>query len=69
MPPLDEAWWRAFGEPQLDALIAKALADHPSLQSAEARVRAAHALVNAARADTQPQLTGSFNTTRERFTG
>jgi len=65
---LDEAWWRAFGEPQLDALITKALADHPSLQSAEARVQAARASVSAARADAQPQVTGSFNTTRERFT-
>ncbi len=30
------AWWRAFADPQLDALIERALADAPSMQLARA---------------------------------
>ncbi|MGB3392459.1 MAG: multidrug RND transporter, partial [Stenotrophomonas sp.] len=28
-------WWRGFGDPQLDALVAEALAGHPSLDAAD----------------------------------
>src|SRR5205823_483726 len=35
-----EQWWRAYGDPQLDALIAAALAGSPSLEIAEARLHA-----------------------------
>src|SRR2546430_7350831 len=38
-----EQWWRAYGDPQLDALIAAALAGSPSLEIAEARLRSAQA--------------------------
>ncbi|MFL6591303.1 MAG: efflux transporter outer membrane subunit [Luteimonas sp.] len=34
-------WWRAFGDPQLDALVDEALAGTPSLAAADARLRAA----------------------------
>src|SRR5256885_5321465 len=30
-----EQWWRGYGDPQLDALIAEALAGSPSLEIAE----------------------------------
>ncbi|RDZ28913.1 efflux transporter outer membrane subunit [Lysobacter silvisoli] len=45
-------WWTALGDPQLDALIAQALAGTPSLDAADARVRQAIAqagLADAAR--------------------
>src|SRR2546423_13758149 len=38
-----EQWWRGYGDPQLDALIAEALAGSPSLEIAEARLRSAQA--------------------------
>ena len=38
------AWWRAFADPQLDALIERALADAPSMQLARARLRQAVAV-------------------------
>jgi len=41
-----DAWWRAYGDPQLDALMAEALAGSPTLAVAEARVRKAMALEN-----------------------
>src|SRR2546423_12185687 len=43
-----EQWWRAYGDPQLDALIAAALAGSPSLEIAEARLRSAQAQAIAA---------------------
>ncbi|MFL5297160.1 MAG: efflux transporter outer membrane subunit [Phenylobacterium sp.] len=38
-----DGWWRAYGDPQLDALVAEALAGSPTLAAAEARVRKAQA--------------------------
>lgn len=52
-PALD--WWHAYGDPQLDALIAEALAGAPDLAVATARVRQAEAYAqqqNAARLPT-----------------
>ncbi|HSC81242.1 MAG TPA: efflux transporter outer membrane subunit [Chitinolyticbacter sp.] len=36
-------WWQAYGDAQLDALMARALKDGPTLASAQARVRQAEA--------------------------
>ena len=52
-------WWRAFGDPQLDALVAEALAGHPSLDAADARLRQAQAQAGVARADRLPSLSVS----------
>ena len=38
--PADQ-WWRDYGDPQLDALVDEALAGSPSLEIAQARLRAA----------------------------
>ncbi|KNB23342.1 ABC transporter permease, partial [Salmonella enterica subsp. enterica serovar Typhimurium] len=37
--PVD--WWTRFGSPALDALVAQALADSPTLRQAEAKLREA----------------------------
>ena len=37
----ERQWWRAYGDPQLDAWIGSALADNPRLATAAARVRRA----------------------------
>jgi NodT family efflux transporter outer membrane factor (OMF) lipoprotein len=55
----DLQWWRAFGDPQLDALVAEALADAPSLQAADARVRQAQAQAGLADAARKPSLGAS----------
>lgn len=52
-------WWRGFGDPQLDALVAEALAGHPSLDAADARLRQAQAQAGVARADRLPGLSVS----------
>src|ERR1700732_1830227 len=36
-----DLWWHAYGDPQLDALVAEALAGSPSLGIAQARLGAA----------------------------
>lgn len=51
-----QAWWRQLGDPDLDWLIEQALADSPGLRAAEARLRAARALVRQRRAEQAPQL-------------
>ncbi|MBS0275055.1 MAG: efflux transporter outer membrane subunit [Proteobacteria bacterium] len=56
-PAIEDAWWKAFGDPQLDALVDRALKGSPTLQVALARMRAAQAQLSVSRAATYPQLT------------
>src|SRR5215472_1757834 len=62
-----DAWWRSYGDPQLDALVDEALAGSPSLQVAEARLRAAQGQSIAARAALAPTGTVDGSVTRQRF--
>ncbi len=49
-------WWKAAGDPQLDKLVAEALADNPDMTLVDARVRAALAAAGAADARRKPTL-------------
>ena len=60
-------WWTRYGDPQLDALLAEALARSPTLKMAEARVRQAQALAGRAEAAQAPQFGLAEHTTRQRF--
>ncbi|PWK92472.1 efflux transporter outer membrane subunit [Fulvimonas soli] len=51
-----EDWWTGLGDPQLDRLIAEALADNPSLAAADARARQAQAQAGAADAERGPTV-------------
>jgi NodT family efflux transporter outer membrane factor (OMF) lipoprotein len=62
-----ERWWEAYGDPQLNALIAKGLSDSPSLHIAEARVRQAQAVAGMAEAATLPEVGFSTSMTRQLF--
>jgi NodT family efflux transporter outer membrane factor (OMF) lipoprotein len=53
--PKDD-WWTGLGDPQLNALIAEALHDNPTLAVADARARAAQAEAGAADAARQPTV-------------
>ena len=66
-PPIEDGWWKAFGDPQLDTLVDQALAGSPTLQVALARMRAAQAELSVNRAQTYPQLTLDAQEQRERF--
>ncbi|MBP9591876.1 MAG: hypothetical protein KBE42_07385, partial [Steroidobacteraceae bacterium] len=50
-----EGWWLAFDDPQLDQLVADALARNPGLAGALARVRSAEAQARAVGATGDPQ--------------
>lgn len=58
---VDDQWWKAMGDPVLDALVADAIAHNLDLVQAEARLREARANLVAAGARTVPQVnaTGS----------
>ncbi|KAF1049236.1 efflux transporter outer membrane subunit [Xylophilus sp.] len=49
-------WWRAFADPQLDALVARATAGNTGIAEAAARVAQARALVQNARSLYSPQI-------------
>jgi multidrug efflux system outer membrane protein len=49
-------WWRAFGDPALDRLVAEATANNQNLSVAAARVKQARAVAGIAEADRIPQV-------------
>ncbi|MBL6752306.1 MAG: efflux transporter outer membrane subunit [Nevskia sp.] len=52
------SWWQAYGDPQLDRLVADTIAGNPGLAAAQARVAQARGLAEVARAGSLPQLDG-----------
>lgn len=62
-----DAWWRSYGDPQLDTLVEEAVAGSPSLQVAEARLRAAQGQAITARAALAPTGTLDGSVNRQRF--
>lgn len=60
-------WWNAFADAQLDTLVEEALAGHPALRVARARLAQAGALVDAAAASASPGITGGFDLMHQRF--
>jgi len=63
-----EDWWCLFKSPKLDMVIKEAVAQNPSLQSAQARLRQSQENLRAGYGVFFPQVSGSFAATRERFT-
>jgi outer membrane protein TolC len=57
-------WWTAFGDPELDTLVAAAIAGNRDLAGAAARVREARALRESAGAGDRPQIDLNGNATR-----
>ena len=60
-------WWQRYGDAQLNAMMATALADSPSMGSAAARLRQAEALAGIAGAALSPQVNGAARSSRTRF--
>jgi NodT family efflux transporter outer membrane factor (OMF) lipoprotein len=60
-------WWSGYGDPQLDALIDEAFAGSPSLEIAEARLRAAQAQATRAQAARLPSTAINGEVTKQRF--
>ncbi|MBM4154520.1 MAG: efflux transporter outer membrane subunit [Lentisphaerae bacterium] len=68
---VSNAWWRSFGSPELDGLMARALRGNMGVAAAEARLRQARAVAEKAGAALRPEVTGSAGAgvTRVRGTG
>ncbi|HWK36504.1 efflux transporter outer membrane subunit [Sphingomonas sp.] len=64
--PVARDWWQSFGDPQLTALVEKALADNTDVAIAAARVREARANVALARAQTLPTIDAALSGARSR---
>ncbi|HST00776.1 MAG TPA: efflux transporter outer membrane subunit [Usitatibacter sp.] len=60
-------WWKRFGDTQLDQLVDEALHGSPTLRVADARVRKALASAATLNAGRAPQVTGTADATRQRF--
>lgn len=54
----DEAWWKIFNDPVLDAFVDKALKSNSTIQEAAARLEKSRALLRGAAAARMPQVGG-----------
>lgn len=61
------AWWRQFGDPELDLLVDEAVRQNLDLSAAEARMRALRAVARASGAPGRPRMDAGADWFRERF--
>jgi NodT family efflux transporter outer membrane factor (OMF) lipoprotein len=66
-PVVEADWWRAFGDAQLDTIVARALADAPGLKVAQARLERAQAAVAGVESADGVQVNAKVDATRQRF--
>lgn len=64
--PVQEAWWRTFGDPGLEEVVAEALEGNRDLRVAAARLEAAAAEARIIRAELYPTLGLGYDATRRR---
>jgi NodT family efflux transporter outer membrane factor (OMF) lipoprotein len=64
---VQDEWWTAYHDPQLDQLLEATLADNPTLGQALARLREAQAVVYATRAALWPYISYDADETRQRI--
>lgn len=60
-------WWHLFKSPKLDSTIAEAVAQNPGLDAAEQSLRAAQDNLESGYGVFYPQLSGSFDATRQKY--
>jgi NodT family efflux transporter outer membrane factor (OMF) lipoprotein len=62
-----DTWWSGYGDPQLDALIDESFMGSPSLEIAQARLRAAQSQATRAKAARLPTTTVDGEVTSQRY--
>jgi multidrug efflux system outer membrane protein len=62
-----EQWWQAYGDPQLNELVARALRDNPTLATAKARLAGARAVVGTEQAGEGAQVGLATGANRQRY--
>lgn len=65
--PAEQHWWTTLGDPQLDALVERALQGNPGLDVARARQARALALVEGSRSASGPRGSLAADATRQRY--
>ncbi|OJW69964.1 MAG: hypothetical protein BGO57_11345 [Sphingomonadales bacterium 63-6] len=65
--PVSADWWRQFGDPQLTALVERALASSPDIRQAKARIAEARAMREAAQGGQMPLVTMTRDTSFNRI--
>jgi len=65
--PTPPQWWTLFGDAQLDTLVAQALQHSPTVKLAQARIARAQSLIDTSRSAELPNVSGSVDATRQRF--
>lgn len=63
-----EAWWKNYRDPQLDALVSRAISGNPILKTARERIALAESAARYRHAAQLPQAGASVYSSRERFT-
>ncbi|MDY7578391.1 efflux transporter outer membrane subunit [Herbaspirillum sp. RTI4] len=63
------AWWEKYADPQLNRLIAAAIADNPGMAVAAARVRQAQSMATATHAGEMPQASLEASMGRKNWSG
>lgn len=66
---VEQEWWRAFGDPFLDALVAQALVRNGDLRTARARLQEYQARIRVAQSAQEPNVSLSAGPTRARAIG
>jgi NodT family efflux transporter outer membrane factor (OMF) lipoprotein len=66
---VEREWWRAFGDPALDALVAQVLARNGDLRTAQSRLQEYQARIRVARSAQEPNLSLGLGPTRARSIG
>jgi len=66
---VEAGWWRAFGDPALDALVAQALANNGDIRTARSRLQEYQARIQVARSAQEPTLTAGITPGRARAIG
>jgi multidrug efflux system outer membrane protein len=66
---VEQEWWRAFGDPMLDALVARAMAHNGDLRTARSRLQEYQARIQVARSAQEPSVALSAGPTRARTIG
>ncbi len=64
-----QQWWNGYKDPQLDYLVAEAIAGNPTMRMAQARIAKVRALSGIAKSYLFPSIEGDAVFTREQFTG
>jgi outer membrane protein, multidrug efflux system len=61
------SWWRSFGDPELDTLVNRAIAQNLDVEAAAARIREARAREIVAGASSKPRVDAQGSVTRQRI--